>query len=129
MEFEKVRDIIVETLGCDAEQVTLEASLADDLGAGVGKVGVFRQKAVAGVEAVAAGGLGHRQQGVLVQVAVRGPGGADAHRLGGQLDMEGLRVRFGVDGHGLNVHFPAGPQHPQRDLAPVGDQDPLQHGL
>lgn len=33
MEFEKVRDIIVETLACDAEQVTLEASLADDLGA------------------------------------------------------------------------------------------------
>lgn len=33
MDFEQVRDIIVETLGCDAEQVTLEASLADDLGA------------------------------------------------------------------------------------------------
>ena len=33
MEFEKVRDIIVETLGCDAEQVTMDASLADDLGA------------------------------------------------------------------------------------------------
>ena len=33
MEFEQVRDIIVETLGCDAEQVTPEASLADDLGA------------------------------------------------------------------------------------------------
>lgn len=33
MEFEKVRDIIVETLGCDAEQVTLGASLSDDLGA------------------------------------------------------------------------------------------------
>ena len=33
MEFEKVRDIIVETLGCEAEQVTMEASLADDLGA------------------------------------------------------------------------------------------------
>lgn len=33
MEFEKVRDIIVETLGCDAEQVTLNASLSDDLGA------------------------------------------------------------------------------------------------
>ena len=33
MDFEKVRDVIVETLGCDAEQVTLEASLADDLGA------------------------------------------------------------------------------------------------
>ena len=33
MEFEKVRDIIVETLGCEAEEVTPEASLADDLGA------------------------------------------------------------------------------------------------
>ena len=33
MEFEKTRDIIVETLGCEAEQVTLEASLTDDLGA------------------------------------------------------------------------------------------------
>ena len=33
MEFEKMRDIIVETLGCEAEQVTLEASLTDDLGA------------------------------------------------------------------------------------------------
>ena len=33
MEFEKVRDIIVETLGCDAEEVTPEAFLSDDLGA------------------------------------------------------------------------------------------------
>ena len=33
MEFEKVRDIIVETLGCDAEEVTPEAALSDDLGA------------------------------------------------------------------------------------------------
>ena len=33
MEFEKMRDIIVETLGCDAEEVTPEASLSDDLGA------------------------------------------------------------------------------------------------
>ena len=33
MEFEKVRDIIVETLSCDAEDVTMEASLAEDLGA------------------------------------------------------------------------------------------------
>ena len=31
--FEKVRDAIVESLGCDAEMVTMEASLADDLGA------------------------------------------------------------------------------------------------
>ncbi|MEA4993521.1 Acyl carrier protein [bioreactor metagenome] len=33
MDFEKVRDVIVETLACEAEQVTLEATLAEDLGA------------------------------------------------------------------------------------------------
>ena len=33
MEFEKMRDIIVETLGCEAEKVTPEASLTEDLGA------------------------------------------------------------------------------------------------
>ena len=31
--FEKVRDIIVDTLSCEAEEVTMEASLTDDLGA------------------------------------------------------------------------------------------------
>lgn len=31
MEFEKVREIIVETLSCDADKVVLEANLADDL--------------------------------------------------------------------------------------------------
>ena len=29
--FEQVRDVIVDTLGCDAAAVTMEASLVDDL--------------------------------------------------------------------------------------------------
>ena len=33
MVFEKLKGIIVEELGVDAEEVTLEASLTDDLGA------------------------------------------------------------------------------------------------
>ncbi|MFO7295037.1 MAG: acyl carrier protein [Caldicoprobacter sp.] len=33
MIFEKVRDIIVEQLGVDAEEVTLESKFIDDLGA------------------------------------------------------------------------------------------------
>ena len=33
MVFEKVRDVIVDTISCDADEVTLEASLTDDLGA------------------------------------------------------------------------------------------------
>lgn len=31
MSFEEVRDIIVETLSCETEQVTLETNLAEDL--------------------------------------------------------------------------------------------------
>ncbi|ADL69002.1 acyl carrier protein [Thermoanaerobacterium saccharolyticum] len=33
MEFEKIRDIIVEQLGVDPEEVTMESSFIDDLGA------------------------------------------------------------------------------------------------
>ncbi len=33
MDFEKVKALIAETLNCDMEKVTMEASLADDLGA------------------------------------------------------------------------------------------------
>lgn len=33
MDFEKMRAIIAETLNCDLEKVTMEASLVDDLGA------------------------------------------------------------------------------------------------
>ena len=33
MTFEKVKEIIVETISCDEDKVTLEAKLADDLGA------------------------------------------------------------------------------------------------
>ncbi len=31
--FEKVREIIVDTLSCDLDQVTMEADLSEDLGA------------------------------------------------------------------------------------------------
>ena len=33
MNFETVRDVIAESLGCDVEKVTLEAKLVEDLGA------------------------------------------------------------------------------------------------
>ena len=33
MTFDKVKEIIVDTLSCDEDKVTLEATLSDDLGA------------------------------------------------------------------------------------------------
>ena len=32
MYFEKVKEIIVNTLGCDEDKITMEATIADDLG-------------------------------------------------------------------------------------------------
>ena len=32
MTFDKVKEVIMDTIGCDEEQVVLEASLKDDLG-------------------------------------------------------------------------------------------------
>lgn len=32
MVFEQVRDVIVDTISCDEEEVTMEASITDDLG-------------------------------------------------------------------------------------------------
>lgn len=81
------------------------------------------------MDAVASGSQGGGEQSGLVEIAFGGLGRTDAHRLGSQLDVEGLRVGLGIDGHGFNSQLPAGPQHPQGDLAPVGDQNPLQHGL
>ena len=97
--------------------------------AGVGKFRVFRQEPVAGVQTVAAGGHGGGVQCRGIQVTVRCFGRADAHGLGGQLDMEGLRVRLRISSHRFNAQLPAGPQNPQGDFSPVGNQNPLQHGL
>lgn len=33
MTFEQIRDVIVDTISCEPEEVTMKASLADDLGA------------------------------------------------------------------------------------------------
>ena len=99
------------------------------LHAAVGEIRVLRQKSVARVDGVTAGDLCRRHQGVLVQVAVRRPGGPDAQGPGGQLSGQGALVGLVVDGHRLHIQFPAGPDDPQGDLPPVGDQNTLQHGL
>ena len=70
-----------------------------------------------------------REDGRQVEVAVRRAGRANAHRPGGQLYMERLRIGRGVDGHGLDLHLPAGTDDADGDLSPVGDQDPMEHRL
>ena len=100
-----------------------QTARADDFG----KVGIFRQKAVAGVDRVGAGEQGRRHHGGGVEVGTGRIGGADAHRLVGELDVQALAIGLGVDGHGLNAELAAGGDDPHRDLSTIGDQDLRKH--
>ena len=88
-----------------------------------GKLCVFRQKAIAWVDGLGPGGQGGGDHPLLVEVAVGGRGPAHAVALIGQGHVEGVLVGLGVDGHRVDAHLLAGPDHPDGDLPPVGDQD------
>ena len=88
-----------------------------------GKVGVFRQEAIPRVDGLGPGDQGGGDHPLLVEVAL--PGGSAAHAVAliCQGHVEGVPVRLGVDGHGGNAHLLAGPDDPDGDLPPVGNQD------
>src|SRR4029079_11419424 len=62
-----------------------------------------------------------------VEIARAGFGRPDAHRLVGQPHREGGRVRGGVRDDGADPHLAAGPDDPERDLAPVGNENLVEH--
>jgi len=64
-----------------------------------------------------------------IEVAQAGRCRPDAHRLVGQLDVLGLAVGLGIHDHGLDAHLAAGALDAQGDLAPVGNEDLLEHVL
>ncbi len=41
--------------------------------------------------------------------------------------MEGLDVRLGIDRQGLDTHFAAGANDPERDFTAIGDENLLNH--
>ena len=53
---------------------------------------------------------------------------ADADGLVGQLDVARVLVGLRVHGDRLDAHLAGGLDDPAGDLAPVGDQDFLEHG-
>ena len=54
---------------------------------------------------------------------------ADVIGLVGFLDVERVAVGVGIDGDRLDAQFGAGAHDADGDLAPVGDQYFLKHGL
>ena len=51
------------------------------------------------------------------------------HRLVRHLDMQRVRVGVGIDGDGRDAHLAGGLDDAAGDLAAIGDQDLLEHGL
>ncbi|MNT30148.1 hypothetical protein D3C72_1659270 [compost metagenome] len=70
----------------------------------------------------------HRQVHQLARVQVAGQRlVADAVGLVGTLDMQGMAVGFGIDGHRADAHLGASAHYAHGNLAAVGDQDFLDH--
>jgi hypothetical protein len=100
-----------------------EAALLDALG----EIGVLGQEAVAGVDRLGVGDLGRADDRGHVQVAVGGRRRPDADGLVGEAHVLGVGVGLGMHGDGLHTQLATGAEDAQGDLAPVGDQDLVEH--
>src|SRR5262249_58666482 len=85
--------------------------------------GVLGEEAVAGMHGLGPRGARGRNDLLLVEIALRGGGGADGHRLIGLQDVERLAISVREDGDGADAELAAGPDHAYRDLAAIGDED------
>ncbi len=93
----------------------------------LGEIGVLGQETVAGMDGDRVGHLGRADDGRHVQIALERGGRADADRFVGQQNVLEVAVGLGVHGDRLDAELAAGAQDAQRDLAPVGDQNLLDH--
>ncbi len=93
----------------------------------LGEFGVFRKEAEAGMDSLSAGFLHRVDDLVHHEIALAGRRGTDMHGLVGHLDCHGAGIGVGVDNHSLHAQPAAGLDDPNRDLAPVGDQDFFEH--
>ena len=91
-----------------------------------GEIGVFREEAVAWVDAISAGHFSGRDDVRDFQVRVRGQWRADADAFVRQFHVHQFGIGRRVNSDGLDALFLTGAQDTQRDLAAVGDQDFLQ---
>mmetsp|Transcript_23272 Transcript_23272/g.40173 ORF Transcript_23272/g.40173 Transcript_23272/m.40173 type:complete len:588 (-) Transcript_23272:1110-2873(-) len=91
------------------------------------KLRVLGQEAIAGVNGLRPGDFAGGDDGRKAQIGLRGGRRADADTFVGHAHMHGVGVRSGMHRHRGDAHFARGPDDPQRNLAPVGDQDFFEH--
>ena len=92
-----------------------------------GKVGVFGQETVAGMNCLSIGDFGSADDCRHAQVACRGRRRADTDRFIGQFDVFCFAVGFGMHDDCLDAHFAAGALDAERDFTTIGDEDFFKH--
>ena len=97
--------------------------------AALGKIGVLRQEAVTRVYAHGVRNFRGADDRGHVQVAVYRGRGTDAHGFVGQQHVFEVVVGTGVHRDGLDIEFPACAQDTQRNLATIGYNDFIEHGI
>ncbi len=86
--------------------------------------GVLGQEPVTGVHRVGAGPARRRDEQVGAQVGVCRRRAGQPHRAVGLAHMRRIGVGVGEHRDRVDAQGAARPEHPPRDLAPVGDQHP-----
>ncbi|MPL84613.1 hypothetical protein SDC9_30578 [bioreactor metagenome] len=92
------------------------------------EVRVFRKEAIARMDRLGAGDLAGGDDRGDREIALGRRRRADADALVGHAHMHGVAVGGRVHRDRGDPHLAAGADHPQGDLAPVGDQDLVEHG-
>ena len=91
------------------------------------EAGILRQEAVAGMYGVGAGLACRVEDRIDIEIGLRRFRRPDPHGLVGQPDMQCLRIRIRVDGHGCDPHAPRRPHDAAGDLAAIGDEELADH--
>ena len=103
----------------DEDEVVLEAR------AGEGRV--LGEKAIPGMDCLAAGGDCRGDHARDAEVALRRRRRPDAHRVVGEPDVHRVAVGSRVHGDRLDPELVRRADHANGDLAPVGDEDAREH--
>ena len=93
----------------------------------LGKLGVFRQEAVARMHRLGPGRANSLHHLVDDDIGLVRGRGANMDRLIRHPDMQRMAVGIGIDRDRPDTHFPGGLDDAAGDLAPIGDQDLLEH--
>ena len=96
--------------------------------ASAGKIRVFRQEAVTGVDGFGPAVAGDGQEAFGIQIAFAGRCRAEPPGFVGFADKQGTGIGIRIDGNGADTELAAGADDPAGDFATVGDQDLLEHG-